>query len=361
MNVRPQSLDLVLEWENTRVALPIQIPTDEQVAANIKEQLGPNSSGSDYYRAARYYLDNDLDLKQAQAWMDKRVELDGDQFGILRYKAIIEKKLGLDQQAKETMELSLKLAKEKGNQHYIRMNSQSLLDWRRQAVEMSGKNLLAKSIKYHDPKNFWRTAEHIDFQLYEERPNGAYRISNISTTPKNNNFGLTQRRGRNMLTREVNNKECFYRLNGKSDISQEDKKTHRFNCEYTTRIRDYYNYLWGLPMKLEDAGTIIDEQVHLRHFFGEDLLELKVTYDPEVGGDIWYFYFDPNNYALKGYRFYHDESKNDGEYILLSGEERLYDMRLPAKREWYTHKDRRYLGFDLLLEQLSVREKNSFE
>ncbi|MEO0875473.1 MAG: hypothetical protein AAFY48_12785, partial [Bacteroidota bacterium] len=54
----------------------------------------------------------------------------------------------------------------------------------------------------------------------------------------------------------------------------------------------------------------------------------------------------PGTYALSGYRFYHDEADNDGEYILVEGEAQVGQLRLPAKRHWYTHGDRRYLGSD---------------
>jgi hypothetical protein len=77
---------------------------------------------------------------------------------------------------------------------------------------------------------------------------------------------------------------------------------------------------------------------------------LKVTYDPEKGSDTWYFYFDPKTYALAAYQFYHDPAKNDGEYILLEGEAEVGSMRLPKRRSWFTNKEDRFLGTDLLRE-----------
>lgn len=79
------------------------------------------------------------------------------------------------------------------------------------------------------------------------------------------------------------------------------------------------------------------------------MLQIKVTYDAAVGGDIWYFYFDPSSFALSGYRFYHDESLNDGEYILLENETSVGALRIPAKRHWYTHQGNRYLGSDEIM------------
>ena len=75
---------------------------------------------------------------------------------------------------------------------------------------------------------------------------------------------------------------------------------------------------------------------------------MKVTYKKEVGNDIWYFYFDPSTYAMEVYQFFHDESKNDGEYILLSGMETINGIKMPKNRAWYYNKDDKYLATDVL-------------
>lgn len=108
-------------------------------------------------------------------------------------------------------------------------------------------------------------------------------------------------------------------------------------------------------MKLRDPGTIIDPKVKNKDFFGRKALEIRVSYDPSVGKDVWYFNFDPSSSALIGYRFYHDESANDGEYILFEGEATHRSVRIPPQRRtWYTHKEDRLLGTDVL-NRLRVR------
>ena len=101
-------------------------------------------------------------------------------------------------------------------------------------------------------------------------------------------------------------------------------------------------------MKLKDPGTIVHPDAKVQDFFGQSLIEIKVTYDPLVGADTWYIYFDPKDFSLKGYRFYHDEEINDGEYILFEGELSYRNVRIPKQRKWYTHKEDRYLGADIL-------------
>jgi hypothetical protein len=118
-------------------------------------------------------------------------------------------------------------------------------------------------------------------------------------------------------------------------------------------MKNYYTYLYGLPMKLKDPGTLIDPKVERRSFKGKEYLVLKVKYEEGVGKDIWYFYFDPKSYALKVYQFYHDETKNDGEYILLSGIESAIGIKMPKTRAWYLNKDNKYLGTDVLVKVAS--------
>jgi hypothetical protein len=49
-----------------------------------------------------------------------------------------------------------------------------------------------------------------------------------------------------------------------------------------------------------------------------------------------------------GYRFFHDEGKGDGEYIVLEGEIEGGGLRLPARRTWYTNAEDELLGTDVL-------------
>ena len=138
-------------------------------------------------------------------------------------------------------------------------------------------------------------------------------------------------------------------LNGRSDYAEEEAKENRLDKDRATTMRNYYHYLWCMPMKLNDPGTIVDNAVKTVDFFGKESLEVKVTYTAEVGNDIWYFYFNPQTHAMQGYRFYHEESANDGEYITLDNEVTSNGVRIPQVRKWYTHKEAKFLGEDKLV------------
>ncbi len=113
-------------------------------------------------------------------------------------------------------------------------------------------------------------------------------------------------------------------------------------------MKNYYTYLYGLPMKLKDQGTLIDPKVYQKTFKGKMYKVLKVTYKESVGNDTWYFYFDPETYAMEVYQFYHNEEKNDGEYIILNDLQEINGIKMPKIRAWYYNKDDTYLGTDTL-------------
>jgi Family of unknown function (DUF6503) len=212
----------------------------------------------------------------------------------------------------------------------------------------SADELLADAIAYHDPEGLWgRTG--VQLTVEESRPDGSKRETLLEIDPQNEHFLFRTRAGSTTYEGQLDGEECITRVNGSEEISKQDRREYRLTCERVLGSRNYYTYLWGLPMKLRDAGTILHSEVRETTFAERPALEVKVTYEEGVGTDTWYVYFDPATHALTGYRFYHDEAKGDGEYIHLVGETEGAGLRLPRERAWYTHKEDEYLGTDTLV------------
>lgn len=210
----------------------------------------------------------------------------------------------------------------------------------------TAEELLTRSIAYHDPQGRFLTEAH-RLQFLETRPDGADRHSEVLVDVAGGRFHM-KRAGEHEIAGVLAPGKCEMTLDGRSEVSEEERAEHRLSCERLQQMRNYYTYLWGLPMKLRDPGTILG-RVTSTTFEEKPVYDLKVTYDEGIGADVWYFYFDRESYALIGYRFYHDEAKNDGEVILLAGEEEAEGLRLPKSRTWRTHQDDRLLGTDSLL------------
>lgn len=213
--------------------------------------------------------------------------------------------------------------------------------------QLTGKQLLEKAIKYHDPKGNWETFKGkllVSMQT-PKRPN---RDSDIKIDIPNQYFSVKAASGENTSTYIVDKDSISIVFNGDKNPSEEVLKKNRLSKARAKMYQDYYTYLYGLPMKLNDPGSIVAEKTMKKTFKGKEYLVLKVNYEKEVGKDTWYFYFNPKTYAMEVYQFFHDESKNDGEYILLTGEEIINNVKMPKKRAWYMNKDDKYLGTDVL-------------
>jgi len=215
------------------------------------------------------------------------------------------------------------------------------------AQDISASKLLDNAIAYHDPNDLWDLFQGKLF-ITMSTPDNKKRVSEIALDLPKEYFKLTSTSDGVTMEQTLDGSNCTIKLNGSTDISEEEKKTHRISCERTEVMKNYYTYLYGLPMKLKDPGTNIDPVVTTRVFRGKTYLALKVTYDETVGKDTWYFYFNPTTFAMEIYQFFHDESKNDGEYIILSGIENVASIKMPKTRAWYYNKDDAYLGTDVL-------------
>ena len=176
-------------------------------------------------------------------------------------------------------------------------------------------------------------------------PGKPERTSVITLNLPEEYFNLSEQRDGKESFRELNGEDCRF-----SDAEGEvvTTKTDDTQCERTVMMKNYYSYLYGLPMKLKDPGTILDPKVKKTTFKGKEYLLLRVTYDEAVGSDIWQFYFNPETYAMEVYQFFKGEDEKTGEYILLSDELEVNGIKMPKDRAWYYNKDDGYLATDRL-------------
>lgn len=218
----------------------------------------------------------------------------------------------------------------------------------------SAATLLDKSIAYHDPDGAWYAGEH-QIELVSKRPEGDDRKTTVQLIHARGMFGLKMSRDNKEIAAMLKPAgDCETSINGEDEISDEDLKKYRLTCEGITSQRDYHGYMLGLPMNLKDPGTLLDPVAKHEGFEGEEVITLKVTYSEDVGSDTWYFYLNPETYALIGCRFFHDESKNDGEYLIFEGESSFGSIKLPRVRKWYFNNNKKFLGEDEIVSRSFV-------
>jgi hypothetical protein len=211
-----------------------------------------------------------------------------------------------------------------------------------------GQQLLNKTIAYHDPEDKWSS---LKAHLY---------LSSTDTAGKENPFELeidntagyfshiTRQDGKEIVKGLSGGKE-FYLIDGKKEISEEDRKKYELTPEGVKWVHSFYGYLYGLPMKLRDKGAIISDTVSTEALNGKTYQTFKVTYEPGMGKEVWTFFIDPKTAAMEAYRFMFAPGSDEGEYILLNETLAVEDIRIPKVRKWHLVKENKYLGTDNLL------------
>ena len=213
--------------------------------------------------------------------------------------------------------------------------------------QLTGEQLLEKAIQYHDPNGNWSRFKGA-FQVTMQTPKKPKRVTRIAIDLPAQRFSAKAVSQENTTEYQIDKETVRIVFNGNQHPSEALKKKHKLSADRAKMYQDYYTYLYGLPMKLKDPGTIVHEEVTLKNMNGKSYYVLQVTYDKKVGKDTWFFYFNTRTYAMERYQFFHDVAKNDGEYIVLEGTEIIHGIKMPKKRAWYFNKDDGYLGTDIL-------------
>ncbi|NQZ77561.1 MAG: hypothetical protein HRT61_15885 [Ekhidna sp.] len=196
-------------------------------------------------------------------------------------------------------------------------------------AQKTAKDVLANAVSYHDPNQAWISLD-VTMTFRETRPSGPDRSAIVKLD-----------NGKSLMNINRND-ENVYEIQGASAAVLKGNDDE----ERALMLRNYYLYLWGLPMKLYDSSTpeiTIGEQEKV----GEVVCDvLRVPYEK----DVWYFYFDESSGKMLQYKFYKDEVAGKGELITLEDEIEIKEIRFPQKRSWYTLPEMKYLGTDILAE-----------
>ena len=130
-DVSSTSAVIGLFWEKTYVGIKFEVPTDKLVSETIDAVMAASPEAGDYYNAAIYYRQQDIDIKKANEWMEKAMSLtEKPAFWQLRQQSLIYAKMGDTEKAIAVAEKSLELSKAAGNEAYVKMNTQSLAEWK---------------------------------------------------------------------------------------------------------------------------------------------------------------------------------------------------------------------------------------
>jgi len=207
--------------------------------------------------------------------------------------------------------------------------------------------LLEHSIRFHDPDTQWGRGA-MDFTWKSSRPNGQVSYLFDIVIAADGTFSLQGDRKGSALEYRVEGPDVWARVDGEEDLSEELRQSMGLTRDGGFFWRDYLGFLAGLPMCLRVPSVQIEPGVGDTDFEGKSVRTIRATFSPEVGSDIWTFYFDPETSQLLGCRFDREDPARDGETIVFEGLSDISGIKIPKTRRWYMNKDQRFLGTDEL-------------
>lgn len=131
-DITPATANVTMEWALTGAQFKITADVDSKIAAQIDEKITKNANPApaDLASAAVYYNDNNKDLKQALAWIQKANAAEPTKFWNLNTEAKIRLKLKDYKGAMTAAEASKKaaLAATPPNAEYVKMDEELLAE-----------------------------------------------------------------------------------------------------------------------------------------------------------------------------------------------------------------------------------------
>lgn len=180
----------------------------------------------------------------------------------------------------------------------------------------SSREIVNKSIAFHDPGNNWKNFKG---KLFFES-----RFSFNDSVPE----ALE-------LTFDIANQFFRYKnIDRKVDIIYNkdvcELISENGSCDGYSLTSKFYPFIWGLPMKLNEPGVHPEKDFRKTTFNNLSAWEVEVRYTNE---NYWY-YFDVNNYALVGFKFIKNDSSQKGEIVVLKDIDSLNEIKFPKHRTW---------------------------
>ena len=131
-DITPGTANVAMEWEMTGAKFKVTADVDNKVMAQIDEKItkAATPAPADLASAAVYYYDNNKDLKQALAWMEKANAAEPTKFWNLNTEAKIRLKMKDYAGATKAAEASKKaaLAATPPNGEYVKMNEELMAE-----------------------------------------------------------------------------------------------------------------------------------------------------------------------------------------------------------------------------------------
>lgn len=124
-DMKPESCTMLIAWENTEVPVSLTADFREKLRNQLEEALKKDEK-KPYWSAAQFYNEYDKNYPKAQEYAVKACEANEKAYWVWLYRARIEKQMGNVDAARTSATKSMELAKDAGNDDYVKMAKELL-------------------------------------------------------------------------------------------------------------------------------------------------------------------------------------------------------------------------------------------
>lgn len=196
-------------------------------------------------------------------------------------------------------------------------------------TSLTGKEILERTIKYHDPNGLWDKYKGKLFEVTVFANN--YVVKETIEIDRPNDFYLsTCFQDFGTLKRGIDKGKNIFSLNDKPDIPEEIKKNWGISDDGIKQYREQHYGHFGLPMAYKKSGMTIQDEVEVVDFDGRKCYALAFVGKPDLIINPFYsgehiLYVDMNNFSMRGMRWIVGEIDS---YVIFAGEVEINGIKI---------------------------------
>jgi Family of unknown function (DUF6503) len=215
-------------------------------------------------------------------------------------------------------------------------------------AQLTATDILMKSINTHDPKGKWKKLNaSFDMSIIREKQADRYFTIDLNLSKKHFFYSVNTDSVSYKQGFENDKLKLYYKQN--SEISEVNVKKYDLTPARTQYLREVYEYLLLLPMRLQNDLKYISQNYDNEIFKGVECYKVTLQYEPKSENETWHFFIDKKTFMLQGYQFYLKDKNTDGEFIYLSDYENFKGILMPKTKTWYWNKDKTFFRTDTIL------------
>lgn len=214
--------------------------------------------------------------------------------------------------------------------------------------QIKSADILMKSIKIHDSNQRWKKLK-VDLEMSIIRDKTADRFFKVGLNLPQNSFFYEVKNDSLHSFQGFKGDVFAATLNGKSTLNESEIKKYDLGKIRTQYLKEVYEYLLLLPMRLENDLHLLNPEFTEEVFNQKTCYKLTIQYLPSEENETWHFFIDKETFILHGYQFFLKDKKTNGEYIFLEDYTTIKGILIPKIKRWYWNKDDSFFRKDTII------------